>query len=71
MASFKPKEVVSILQKLGFLRKRQTGSHLIMFHPQSRVVISVPMHTKDVRKGLMKNIIKQANSTEEEFIRLK
>lgn len=71
MASFKPKEVVSILQKLGFLKKRQTGSHLIMFHPESQIIIPVPMHTRDIRKGLMKGIIKQANSTEEEFIKLK
>lgn len=71
MASFKPKEVVSILQKLGFLKKRQTGSHLVLFNPKSQIVISVPIHTKDVRKGLMKSIIKQADSKEEEFIKLK
>jgi len=71
MASFKPKEVVSILQRLGFLKKRQTGSHLIMFHPESQIVTPVPMHTRDIKKGLMKGIIKQANSTEEEFIKLK
>lgn len=29
MASFKPKEVAKILKKLGFVEKRQTGSHLI------------------------------------------
>ncbi len=71
MASFKPKEVVSILLKLGFLKKRQTGSHLIMFHPETQVVVSVPIHSKDVKKGLMKNIIKQAKSTEAEFLKLK
>lgn len=71
MASFKPKEVVTILQKLGFVKKRQTGSHLVMFHPESQVVISVPIHTKDVKHGLMKSIIKQSNSTETEFIKLK
>lgn len=71
MASFKPKEVVSILQKLGFLKKRQTGSHLVMFNPESQIIIPVPMHTKDVRNGLMKGIIKQANSTEKEFLKLK
>lgn len=71
MASFKPKKVVSILQKLGFLKKRQAGSHAIMFNSETQVVISVPIHTKDIKKGLMKNIIKQANSTEEEFIKLK
>lgn len=71
MASFKPKEVISILQKLGFLKKRQSGSHAVMFHPESQIAISVPMHTKDVKKGLMKSIIKQAKCTEEEFIKLK
>lgn len=30
MTAFKPKEVVKILKKLGYLSKRQTGSHLIM-----------------------------------------
>lgn len=71
MASFKPKEVVSILKRLGFLQKRQAGSHLIMFHPTSQIIIPVPIHTKDIRKGLMKSIIKQAKSSEEEFIELK
>lgn len=71
MASFKPKEVASILQKLGFIKKRQTGSHLVMFQPESKIVISVPIHTKDVKSGLMKSLIKQANSTEAEFIKLK
>lgn len=71
MASFKPKEVVAILQKLGFIQKGQTGSHLVMFQPESKVIISVPIHTKDVRKGLLKSIIKQSNSTEKEFVKLK
>lgn len=71
MASFKPKEIVSILQKLGYIKKRQTGSHVIMFHPISKIIIPVPMHSKDVKRGLLLGIIKQANSTEEGFVRLK
>lgn len=71
MASFKPKEVVKILQKLGFVQKRQTGSHLILYHPGTKRIIPIPIHTKDVKKGLMRAIIKQAESTEEEFIKLK
>lgn len=71
MAAFKPKEVIQILGKLGFVQKRQTGSHLIMFHPTSKKIIPVPMHTKDIKPGLMKSIIKQAGSTEEDFLKLK
>lgn len=71
MASFKPKEIISILRKLGYIKKRQSGSHVIMFNPVSKTTIPVPMHSKDVKRGLLLGIIKQANSTEKEFIKLK
>lgn len=71
MAAFKPREVISILQKLGFIRKRQTGSHIIMHKRDLRRTIPIPLHTKDIKKGLMRSIIKQADSTEKEFLKLK
>lgn len=71
MASFKPKEVISILQKLGFIKKRQNGSHVIMYNSDSKITIPVPVHAKDIKRGLLLGITKQANSSEEEFIKLK
>ena len=71
MASFKPKETISILTKLGFIRKRQSGSHVIMFHPDTKITIPVPVHAKEMKRGLMLGIIKQARSSEEEFLKLK
>lgn len=71
MASFKPREVISILQKLGFIEKRQTGSHKIMYHAVRNKIIPVPIHPKDIKRGLIKGIIKQAESSEEEFLKLK
>ena len=71
MASFKAREIVKILQKLGYIKKRQTGSHLIMYNPESKKIIPVPMHTKELKKGLVRGIIKQAQSSEEEFLKLK
>lgn len=71
MPSFKPKEVVIILQKLGFIKKRQTGSHIIMYNSQLKRTIPVPIHPKDIKKGLLHGIIKQSDSTEEQFIKLK
>lgn len=52
MAAFKPREVISILQKLGFIRKRQTGSHVIMNNPNSKRTIPVPVHAKDIKKRI-------------------
>lgn len=71
MVSFKAREIVRILEKLGFIQKRQTGSHLIMYHSKLKRIIPVPMHAKELKKGLVKGIIKQAESTEKEFIKLK
>ncbi len=71
MASFKSKEVISILQKLGFVQKRQTGSHLIMYNPNLKRTIPVPMHSKDLKTGTLRSIIKQADSDEETFLKLK
>jgi predicted RNA binding protein YcfA (HicA-like mRNA interferase family) len=36
MTSFKPREVIKILKKLGYLEKRQAGSHIIMFNPKNK-----------------------------------
>ncbi len=71
MATFKPKEVISILQKLGFAQKRQTGSHVIMYNPSLVKTIPIPMHGKDLKEGTLKAIIKQAQSEEKTFLKLK
>lgn len=71
MASFKPREIVRILEKLGYIQKRQSGSHLIMHHPTLKRIIPVPIHAKELKKGLLQGIIKQAQSTEKEFLKLK
>lgn len=71
MATFKPQEIISILKKLGFNQKRQTGSHLIMYNSESKKIIPVPMHTKDIKTGTLKSIIKQADSDEKTFLKLK
>ncbi len=71
MASFKAREIIKILEKLGYIQKRQTGSHLMMYHPIRKKVIPVPIHAKELKKGLVKAIIKQSESTEQEFLKLK
>lgn len=71
MTAFKAKEVAKILQKLGFIIKRQTGGHLILRHPTKKKTIPVPLHNRDVRRGLLRAIIDQSESSEEEFSRLR
>lgn len=52
-------EVVKILQKMGFEKIRQEGSHIFMQHPDGRTTV-VPNHPReDLDRGLLNKIIKK------------
>ena len=52
----KPREVVAILEKLGFAEVRQRGSHKQFRHPNGRVT-TVPFHAgRDIAPGLLRAI---------------
>jgi len=65
--SLKGREVISALQRAGFEVVRTSGSHHILKkHPHS---VTVPMHgSKPIKCGTLRNIVKQAGMTVEEFI---
>ena len=67
----KPKEVVRILKRAGFEEMRQSGSHLILANKETIKVVPVPMHSGDIKRGLLLGIIKQAGMTQEDFIQLR
>ena len=61
------REVVKALEKIGYLFDRQRGSHMILRQqspPHRR--LTVPDH-KEVAKGTLRAIIRQAGLTVEEF----
>ena len=58
-------EAVRALQRLGFVRLRQTGSHIIM-RREGRTVV-VPQH-KPIKPGTLKGLIEQAGLTVEQFV---
>ncbi|MDY6911573.1 MAG: type II toxin-antitoxin system HicA family toxin [Chloroflexota bacterium] len=64
-------EVVRILEKLEFVRIRQSGSHAVYRHENGKWV-TVPMHKgKDLGKGILRKIIKDTGMTVEEFQKLR
>lgn len=63
-----PQELVRALERLGFIVRRQTGSHLILRHPATKRIASVPMHSRDVKRPLLFGILKQAMVSNEDFI---
>jgi predicted RNA binding protein YcfA (HicA-like mRNA interferase family) len=71
LPALRAREVVRGLEKAGFLRWRQKGSHLTLYRAIDRRALTVPMHfSKTVPKGTLHSIIKQAGLTTEEFLAL-
>lgn len=60
-------QVVKALERGGFQRVHQRGSHLFLHHAGRDVLTTVPIHPGDLPRGLMKKIIKQAGLTEDQF----
>ncbi|PIR96408.1 MAG: hypothetical protein COT92_01230 [Candidatus Doudnabacteria bacterium CG10_big_fil_rev_8_21_14_0_10_42_18] len=63
------KAVIKILKKHGFLLVRQRGSHLIFTHPQTGIMVPVPVHeaNKPIYLGTFMAIVKQSKIPKDEF----
>ena len=57
-------EVVCALERLGFVKVRQSGSHVVMRRESKGCV--VPMHA-EVKVGTLAGVLRQAQVATEEF----
>ena len=69
--SFKPRELIKKFEKAGYIIDRQKGSHVILYHPSEGKRLTIPLHIKELPKGTLLSIIKQAGLTRKEFLKLK
>jgi predicted RNA binding protein YcfA (HicA-like mRNA interferase family) len=64
----KPREVVAILDLLGFAETRQRGSHKQFRHPDGRCT-TVPFHQgRDISPILLRQIVKDVDMTMDDFL---
>jgi len=63
------RQAVRAFQRAGWQVARQTASHIIMVKPGRRPTLSVPDH-RALDTGLLRSLIRHAELTIEEFIRL-
>ena len=61
------KDVIKTLQKIGYTKTRQRGSQ-VRLQCSGRKSITVPDHT--IGRGLLRKILRDANITPKEFIRM-
>lgn len=62
-------ECIKALSRVGFVTIRQQGSHIVVRRDTPFVQLVVPDH-KELDRGTLRAIIRQAGMTVEEFVRL-
>ena len=69
LPSLKPKKVMQALKRAGFYEDHVRGSHHYFKHPDnSSLLVVVPDHNKDLKRGTLLGIIAQAGMTIDEFV---
>jgi predicted RNA binding protein YcfA (HicA-like mRNA interferase family) len=71
LPSLDGRQVLRALQRHGFVLDRIVGSHHILWHPEMRTSITIPMHGhRDLKPGTLRAIIRSARLSVEEFVAL-
>lgn len=70
LPSLTSQKIVKVLEKRGFVLDRVKGSHHIYYNPETRRRVVIPLHKKDLPKGTLFEILKQAGISKEELAEL-
>lgn len=70
LPTLRGREVVRALEDAGFRVVRQKGSHVRLKHPDGRTT-TVPVHAgRDVGRGLLRKILRDAELRRDDFLDL-
>jgi predicted RNA binding protein YcfA (HicA-like mRNA interferase family) len=61
-------QAVKAFSRIGYQIDHQTGSHIILRHPNRRR-LTVPDH-RELAKGTLRSLIREAGLTKEQFLQL-
>jgi predicted RNA binding protein YcfA (HicA-like mRNA interferase family) len=62
------KDIIRKIKQLGYFEVRQIGSHIRFKHSdQNKIPITIPMHNKDLGRGLLRKIIRDLQISIDEF----
>jgi predicted RNA binding protein YcfA (HicA-like mRNA interferase family) len=65
-----PANAIRALLQAGFYLDHTTGSHRFFRHPSKQCLVIVPFHRRDLKRGTLNSILKQAGLWVDEFIAL-
>ncbi len=63
-----PQKLIKVLENFGFQLDHSTGSHFIFYRSKDKKRVVVPNHIKDLPKGTLMSILKEAGISKKEFV---
>jgi predicted RNA binding protein YcfA (HicA-like mRNA interferase family) len=68
LPAIKPRQIIRFLEQHDFILDHTTGSHYVYYHPTSRRRAVVPQHNRDLPKGTLMSLLREAGFTRNELI---
>jgi predicted RNA binding protein YcfA (HicA-like mRNA interferase family) len=66
-----PRQLIRALGRAGFVLHHARGSHHYFRHPDKPgILVTVPYHNRDLKRGTLRAILRQADLTVDELRRL-
>ena len=66
LPAVKPREIARFLERNGFVLDHVSGSHF--YHPASKRRAVIPLHNRDIPKGTLVSLLREAGFTREALI---
>ena len=70
LVPIKPQKLVNILKELGFSKRDAEGSHVFFKHEDGRTTV-IPIHNRELSKGLLRKILNDIQLSVEEYNKLR
>jgi predicted RNA binding protein YcfA (HicA-like mRNA interferase family) len=68
LPAVKPREVIRFPEQNGFVLDHTSGSHFIFYNPTSKRRAVVPHHNRDMPKGTLLSLLREAGFSRAELI---
>jgi predicted RNA binding protein YcfA (HicA-like mRNA interferase family) len=67
LPAVKPQELIRVLERRGWQLTRTRGSHYVFKHPEFANRIVVPVHGRELKRGILTAIIKDTGISRDEL----
>jgi predicted RNA binding protein YcfA (HicA-like mRNA interferase family) len=68
LPAVRPREIARFLEQHGFVLDHASGSHFIYYNETSKRRAVVPKHNRDLPKGTLLSLLREAGFSREELI---